>query len=431
MYRNFLGFRIGKLGNLNKELSLIIFRYLLKELVPQFLSALVVICAIIVVSQLVRLSEVLVTFGLSLENLFLPFLYIILPFLSTTIPIAYLFAVLLTFARLSADGEYAALLASGYSLRRCAKPVILVGAILYGCGTICAVNLEAWGRRELVQFLYRKTQTELDNILRYKLQPGVFLEDFLGYVLYAEKISSDRTHFENVLLAPGSRSKGGPFTLLAPEGGITGSVETGDLKLTLSRGVSYASEPGAEDGTGVTILKFKSMDLDILRIFREQIIGADDADDDFRSYRVSELRRFINDLAQINEPTQEERNTLLRATYLFHQRIASPFAVVTFALFGMVLGVSDPRRGKSSGYVGGIITIMLGYVFMMAFKWLAEKGQIPAYLAAWSPNLLLLVVGSFLAWQKHRLPPSEPTLAWENMPWRSRVGNAVVDSGGK
>ncbi len=369
-------------------------------------------------SQLVRLSEVLVTFGLSLENLFLPFLYIILPFLSTTIPIAYLFAVLLTFARLSADGEYAALLANGYSLKRCTKPVLLVGAILYGCATMCAVNLEAWGRRELVQFLYRKTQTELDNILRYKLQPGVFLEDFLGYVLYAEKISPDRSKFENVLLAPGSHIKGGPFTLLAPQGGISGSVETGDLKLTLLQGMSFAAEPGDNPDSGISILKFKKLELDILRIFREQIIGADDAEDDFRSYTVGDLSQFIEDLKLVPEPTTDELNSLLRASYLFHQRIASPFAVITFALFGMVLGVSDPRRGKSLGYVGGIVTIMLGYVVMMGFKWFAEKGNMPAYLAAWIPNLILLLAGGFLTWQKHRLPPSESTLAWENMPWK-------------
>src|SRR6476469_9546709 len=142
---------------------MLVFRYFLKELLPQFASALIVICSIIVVSQLVRLSEVLVTFGLSLENVFLPFLYIILPFIHLTIPMAYLFAVMLTFGRLSADGEYPELLAAGYSLARAAVPVLMLGVILYGVATASALNLEPWGRREMVQFLYRKTQTELDN----------------------------------------------------------------------------------------------------------------------------------------------------------------------------------------------------------------------------------------------------------------------------
>ena len=106
------------------------------------------ICSIIVVSQLVRLSEVLVAFGLSLENVFLPFLYIIVPFISLTIPIAFLFAVVLTFARLSADGEYPAMLAAGFPLRSSARPVLAVALVLYVVAAICAINLEAWGRRE-------------------------------------------------------------------------------------------------------------------------------------------------------------------------------------------------------------------------------------------------------------------------------------------
>src|SRR5690606_34243750 len=114
----------------------------LKELIPQFLSALIVISAIIVVSQLARLSELLITFGLTLENIFLPFLYLMLPFISQTIPIAYLFAVFLTFGRLSADGEYPALLAAGFSLRRAALPVLLVATTLYGAAALSALHLE-------------------------------------------------------------------------------------------------------------------------------------------------------------------------------------------------------------------------------------------------------------------------------------------------
>ncbi len=403
---------------LQKGPRLLIVRYLLKELLPQFFSALIIICSIIVVSQLVRLSEVLVTFGLSLENVFLPFLYIILPFLSLTIPMAYLFAAVLTFGRLSADGEYAALLAAGYPLKRAAVTVMTVSVLLYAVAAASAMNLEAWGRRELVQFFYRKTQTELDNMVKYKMQPGVFLDGFLGYVLYAEKISSDRTHFQNVLLAPGGDAKNSNFTLLAPSGNLTGSVETGDLKLSLDHGVAFSTSAGAS--TKISILKFNKTDIDILRIFREQIIGADAAEDDYRSFRTLELRKYINELAALPKRSDEQEGNYKRADFLWHSRIAAPFAVITFAMFGMVLGVTDPRRGKSMAYVGAILTIMAGYVLMMGFKNFAENGNMKAVIAAWLPNLVLLLVGSFLVYQKNRLPPSENTLDIANLPFFNR-----------
>jgi len=391
--------------------SLLVFRYFLKELLPQFASALIVICSIIVVSQLVRLSALLVGFGLSFENIFLPFLYIILPFLSMSIPMAYLFAVVLTFARLSADGEYAALLAAGYSLRRAAMPVLLTAVALYGVASVCGLYLEAWGQREFVQFVYRKTQTELDNLVRYKMQPGVFVDDFLGYVIYAEKISPDRSKFENVMIAPGEGNKHEHFTLLAPSGNITGSVETGDLRLSLDHGVAYSTQPG---GDRMSVLKFRRADIDLLRIFREQIIGSDVAADDYRSYPPGELVKYIDTLK-----ASPKHNVALyrRARFLLHKRIGAPFAVVTFALIGMVLGVADPRRGRSVAYLGAVGTIMGGYVLMMGFEWLSENGYMSAPLAAWLPNLILLVFGGFLLYQKNRLPPSEGALSPANLPF--------------
>jgi len=394
---------------------ILIVRYLLKELLPQFFSALVVICSIIVVSQLVRLSEVLVAFGLSLENVFLPFLYIIVPFISLTIPIAFLFAVVLTFARLSADGEYPAMLAAGYPLKSSARPVFTVALVLYVIAALCAVNLEAWGRREMVQFLYKKTQTELDNMVKYKMQSGVFLDDFLGYVMYAERISADRTAFENVMLAPGG-GKRSEFTVLAPSGHITGSVETGNLKMSLESGVVYSRRPQTEK---ISILKFNKAEIDLLKIFHEQILGADSAEDDYRSYRPAELYNYIQ-LLRAEESTKPQ--LLRRVEFLFHQRISSPFAVISFALFGMVLGVSDPRRGKSAAYVGAIVTIILGYVLLMGFKTFAEAGQLPIVVAAWLPNVILLLIGGFLFYQKDRLPPSESTMARSNLPFFGRFG---------
>lgn len=389
---------------------ILIHRYLLRELIPQFLSAMIVICSIIVVSQLVRLSDVLVAFGVSVENIFLPFLYTILPFLSLTIPMGYLFAVVLSFGRLSADGEYPALLAAGFPLRRAALPVMAVAVILYGVAASAALNLEAWGRREMVQFLYRKTQTELDNLVRYKMQAGVFLEDFLGYVLYAEKISDDRTRFENVMLAPRASDKNGGFTILAPSGRMTGTVAGGDLRLLLENGIGFSSRADQDKSA---VMRFHKAEIDILRIFHEQIIGADTAEDDYRSYRLTDLWQYIDSL---RDKAGSDPGLYRRARYLLHQRVAAPFAVITFALFGLTLGVSDPRRGKSLGYVGAVGTIIGGYILMMAFKWLAEQGSMPVPVAAWMPNVLLLSFGLFLLYQKNRLPPSEGTLAAENLP---------------
>ncbi|MEZ4741870.1 MAG: LptF/LptG family permease [Bdellovibrionota bacterium] len=208
-----------------------IFFYFLKEVIPQFISTLIVFCSIIIISQLVRLSEVLIAFGLTAENILLPFLYIIMPFMTIIIPISFLFAVMVAFSRISADGEFFALLSAGYSLRRAAMPILVMGGVLYLIGGTSAMYLEAWGRREFVQFRYRKTQTELDNMIKFKMQEGVFLDDFIGYVIYAEHISRDRSKFTNVMLSPKEGKSSSDTIMIAPKAQITGSVESGDLRM--------------------------------------------------------------------------------------------------------------------------------------------------------------------------------------------------------
>ncbi len=385
--------------------------------------------AVIVVSQLVRLSEALVNFGLSAENLLLPFLFVLMPMVAITIPIALLFAVLLSFSRMSADGEYAALLASGYSLKRALVPVLIVAAGAYFLATTASVYFEAWARRETIAFTHRKAQTELDNIIRYRVKAGVFIDDFLGYVLYAENISPDRSHFENVMLAPGRDNQDQHFTLLAPAASINGSVESGNLRMSFDYGLIYTTQPNE---TQVSVVKFKRAELDLLRIFRDQVLGSQSEADDYRSYTPRDLWRYIDSKAKSTKA--DDIDKYLKARYLFHSRFSMPFAAIFFALFAMVFGINDDRRGKNYGFLAATLTVVIGYIVMMSFKFLADKGQMSAPLAAWLPNLLLTGVAAFLIYQKNRLPPSESVFDPRHLPFLRRFvshSHPTVDSKAK
>ena len=378
----------------------IIDAYILRESTTQFVSTLIVFCAVIVISQLVRLSEVLVAFGLTLENIFLPFLYIIVPFLPVIMPMAIAFGMMVTFARLSSDGEHTALLAAGYPLRRMVMPILLLASTVYLATTFCALNLEAWGRREFVQFIYRKTQTELDNIVRYKIQPGVFLADFLGYVLYTEGVGDNRRSYSNVMLAPGRQSSG-DFVLFAPRASILGTVESGDLRMKLFDGVSFSSRSVHETST----LRFEQAEIDLLRMFQGKILGDDSAKDDYRSYTFSQLGAYVSKLRA--RPNYEADRVYLKAYYLYVSRFANPFLVFALCLFGVMLGIQEQRRGKGGGYAGAIAAVIGSFVLVVAGRWAAEQGHLPVILGASAPPLMTLLLSLFLFRQRNRLPPAE------------------------
>ncbi len=387
-------------------------RYILKEILPQFLIAFIVLSTVLVVSQLMRMTDALVTIGVTFENVFLPFLFVILPFLSFTIPMAFLFGTLVGMSRLNADGEYAAMLASGVSLAQIAKPVLQVAFVFYLIAGWCGMYLESWGRRELEYFFMRKAQGEIDNVLRYKVQSGVFLEDFLGFVLYAEKVSEDRSNYTNVLIAPKKGLVDQDFTLLAPRGNISGSVKDGELFLSLEDGMALSSK---QDSTQSTVLRFEKAKIDLLSVFKDKIFGNDTIEDDYRAYPPDKFSLYIEKMKL--DPKRDEIR-YRRARYLYHQRIATPFAIFSFALFALILGIGDSRQTKSLGYAGAIVSIIFVYVFIIGFKWFAENGYMTPPLAAWFPNFLLLLFGLFCLFQKTRLPVSEPIFSWSNMPWK-------------
>ena len=399
---------------------MILFFYILREVLPQFFSSLLILASVLIISQLARLTELLVAFGVSLENFFLPLVYIVLPFIPFNIPIAFLFAVMLAFGRFSADGEYAGLLACGYPLRRAAVPVALLAVVFCASGVVAGAYLEPWGRRELVRFIFDKTKNEVDNMVRVKIQPGIFTDNFLGYTFYAEGISADRTRMTNIMLAPPAGSRQA-FTILAPRGSITGTADTGDLKMSLEGGEGFSQSGEKLSGS---VLKFRRAEFDLLRLFREQLIDAAVGDEDYRSFAPADLTAYI---AKLRNAEPRDDAQLIRARYLFHNRIASPFSVFFFGMFGMVIGVVDPRAQKNRAYVYGIAAIIVGYVFMMGFRWFADRGWIDAILAAWMPHVITFCAGAFLLYQKDRLPPSEPVLQRSNLPWNLKFNSGTRD----
>ncbi len=395
---------------------MIINKYLLKDIIINFISFLVIINMVLVVTQILRVSDILVNFGFSLENVLLPLLFIILPTFSLTTPIAFFFAMISSVGRLCLDGEYGVIVASGYSLKQLSFTPLIFSVLLFLGLSWSGAYMEGWGRRELMNFLYSKTKTELDNIITNKLQSGVFLSDFMGFILYAEKVSDDRRHLSNVMIAPQKNSffaqpdKLGkdPFgySITAPKGEFSGSLENGDLALSLEQSVMI--QPKAS-GENISVVRFDALKFDLMKIFSSQFIGSEPEEDDFRSYGPLKLYNYVTSLEK--EPKRDEKN-YLKARYLLHQRFGGSFSLVIFSLMAMIIGISDVRKGRSNTYYLAIAFVILLYVLIMALKWLAEQGLVSAPLAVWGFNIGSFLYAYYLLSRKSTLPMSESLFHW-------------------
>jgi len=77
----------------------------------------------------------------------------------------------------------------------------------------------------------------------------------------------------------------------------------------------------------------------------------------------------------------------------FHKKFAIPFACIVFALIGVPMAVTASRSGKGISVSLAIGVYLVYYLFLVGGEKFADRGRLDPFLAMWSANFFLLVVG--------------------------------------
>jgi LPS export ABC transporter permease LptG len=81
----------------------------------------------------------------------------------------------------------------------------------------------------------------------------------------------------------------------------------------------------------------------------------------------------------------------------FQYRLALPWTCLVVVLMAAPLGIGYSRRGVLGSVAIAIVLVFLhGYLFTHLFLALGEGDHIPAWIAAWAPNIAFMVVGLYL-----------------------------------
>ncbi len=105
---------------------------------------------------------------------------------------------------------------------------------------------------------------------------------------------------------------------------------------------------------------------------------------------VPELTTYL----QTNSSLPENKLTAYRTTW--HFSWSEPFRCLFIVLMATPLGIVHSRRGVLGG-VAAAIGILFGLIFLDGvFLELGKTGDLPPWLGAWAPNILLLLVGLVL-----------------------------------
>jgi lipopolysaccharide export system permease protein len=358
------------------------YRYIVKELLTPFVMGVAIFTFILIMFQLLKFTEFLVVNGVNFWSVFLLIYYLVVAFLPITVPVSFLFSVLLVFSRLSSDNEILAFKASGISIYKLMVPVFSVS--LAGLMTFYVSFYGGpWGNRNFENSLH-KIGTSKATI---QIKEGFFNEDFLkDFVLYAGVVLPDDNVMEKVFVYD-ERDKENPVVVNAKRSKLKIDPVTRRTELFLYDGfITFLKTSGEKYRRA----KFDEYNL---VLFEGSVIG--DRTPNLPSMSFSEIRENIVKTKKAGN-ILDYNKSLVEA----NRRLAIPFACLIFGFLGVVFGNTNSRNVQTgAGFLSFIVMVMYWLIYITSTS-LGSKGSIDPMLSAWLANIFFAFFGLYLFFKK-------------------------------
>lgn len=357
-------------------------RYLFREILTPFGLTLGTLMLALLTDQLLRLVQFVINRGVDFLSIAKVFAAILPPFLVMTIPAGVLIGVIITFNRLSSDNEIIALQATGISLLRLLRPVILFSLVAFSVTFVLSHWSQPWTGRSLKGI----GRTLLKSQIGLILDSGVFNEPFEDMIVYIDQIPSP-THLKGILIHD-LRNPDVPVLTLADEGWVTSGLKDNVLGFQLSKGNQYRFNKADEDRT--QHIKFGKYEFKV------------DLNPFLKRERLLQERLGPDQLRQAIEEDPENASRYRRHLGEYYKNYAFPFSCLIFGILGVPTGITFQRTGRLGGFAIGLILGTTYYFLLLLGDYLAISGMVVPRFAAWVPNLIMIGVAAVLFFNTSR-----------------------------
>ena len=352
-------------------------RYILKEIAIIFCMIVFVLTFVLLMGKILQLMDLMINKGISFKTIAQITLFLMPSFLIFSIPISLLIAILIGLGRLSGDNEITILKMSGVSLYQIAFPV--------ACAALAAALLTAATTFFLVPYGNIATKNLLFDMARQKASIGirekVFIDDFRGILLYAEKIPIHGDFLEGVLISD-NRIIREPNTIIARKAYLISDADTQAITLRL--------EDGSTHTVGAGLKNYRKMDFrfyDIRLDLAESLsTGKKTGEKSSMDMTVTELSAKLRSHG-VND--QAYREMLLA----LNKKLTIPLSCLIFGLLGLPFGIRAHRAVRSRGFAIGVLLILIYYLLSLSGEALAETGRLSPTVGAWAPNGIFAIAG--------------------------------------
>ncbi len=143
-------------------------------MLPSFILGLLVFVSIILMFQVLRLTELALRHGVGLTTIAQIIGFVVIALLPVLFPMALLFSILLTYGRLSQDSEIVAMKASGLPMGTLLMPALVLATIVGIISAQMSFNIAPWGNRQFEVLYSRLANMKAGAVIK----EGTFAEGF-------------------------------------------------------------------------------------------------------------------------------------------------------------------------------------------------------------------------------------------------------------
>ncbi|HYB43518.1 MAG TPA: LPS export ABC transporter permease LptF, partial [Candidatus Methylomirabilis sp.] len=351
-------------------------RYVWKEIAPPFAIGVGVFTFFLFIDRIYQLTNLVITKNVPSHLVFTLLLFLLPGFLTLTLPMALLVAVLLSCGRLAGDLEVTALKAAGVSPVRVLRPFVVAGVVVTLLISLLTLIVNPWAVGAFQRQLFTILQTRAST----GVQEHTFSAAFGQIVIYVEEMTPSNLALKGVLVSD-ERDPLHSRIILAREGRLLSDEANRRITLRFLRG--SINEADLNDPTRFRYTAFTLYDMN-LPVESPLTVGKDEKPE--RLLPLGELLRTADDLkrqGQVVAPYYVE----------FHKRFALPVAALVFVLVGFPLGVRTHRGGRGSALASSFIVVVAYYILFTALENLALSRRLPAPVAIWLPNFIFGLMG--------------------------------------
>ena len=369
--------------------------YVAGQILPPFLVGLLAFTLVFLTGRIVTLIELVVSRGAPPGQIAKLFALVLPTLLETTLPMAFLLAVLYGCGRLSRDNETLAFKACGVGPFHFLVPVALVALAVSLLTLGLSVLVRPAANLAVKRELYAVAKSRPGSLLK----ENVFNDLFPKVLIYVDKVVPPGNTFQGVLIVD-QRNENAEHLITGRVALLLSDNETNSIGLRLFDGVIHERRTPRSDFSQ-TSFNVYDLNLDLGRILSPRDRGPRSPEE----MPLQQLRETIRSKLGQGLGAVPERMEL-------HRRFVFPFAPLVFALLGIaiVLAPSVSPRGRSQGVASCVAWLFAYYALLSVGTAMGENGKLPPWLALWLPNMVVGLISVYLFVGTLRESPSPSAL---------------------